>query len=187
MTNTLKVVSGGQTGADVAGLWIAKLYGIPTGGWAPKGFETLTGPHPEMAATFGIKEHSRSYRGRTIENLKSSNLTIVCSSVNSSGTRLTINQCKEHGIPCVGIWFDPSDLSATLGSPAIDSVIKLIKNMLLIGDVTLNVAGNSTNNSPRAFECTWKVCKKIFDNLGIVPPEPVPSGAWAAYQDRWTK
>jgi hypothetical protein len=33
-----KVVSGGQTGADQGGLRAARLAGIPTGGWAPKGW-----------------------------------------------------------------------------------------------------------------------------------------------------
>ena len=84
------VISGAQTGADIAGLWAAKLFGIPTGGWAPKNFLTLIGEHPEMAKTFGIKEHARSYAGRTVENLKMSDFTIVCASVMSAGSKLTI-------------------------------------------------------------------------------------------------
>jgi hypothetical protein len=33
-----KIISGGQTGADQAGLRAAKRFGIPTGGWAPRGW-----------------------------------------------------------------------------------------------------------------------------------------------------
>jgi hypothetical protein len=33
-----RVVSGDQTGADQGGLRAARAAGIPTGGWAPKGW-----------------------------------------------------------------------------------------------------------------------------------------------------
>ena len=35
-----KVISGGQTGADQAGLVAARRFGIPTGGWMPRGWKT---------------------------------------------------------------------------------------------------------------------------------------------------
>ena len=38
-----KVISGGQTGADQAGLVAAARFAIPTGGWMPHGFETAEG------------------------------------------------------------------------------------------------------------------------------------------------
>jgi hypothetical protein len=39
-----KVISGGQTGADQGGLRAAKAAGIPTGGWAPRGW-LVESPH----------------------------------------------------------------------------------------------------------------------------------------------
>lgn len=41
------IVSGGQTGADQAGLDAAINLGIPYGGWIPKGRLTEDGPLPE--------------------------------------------------------------------------------------------------------------------------------------------
>jgi hypothetical protein len=35
-----RVISGGQTGADQGGLRAARACGIPTGGWAPRGWLT---------------------------------------------------------------------------------------------------------------------------------------------------
>jgi hypothetical protein len=35
-----KIISGGQTGADQAGLDVAIELGIPHGGWIPKGRKT---------------------------------------------------------------------------------------------------------------------------------------------------
>src|SRR5262245_37269304 len=64
------VVSGGQTGADQAGLIAARRFGIPTGGWMPKGFLTTTGPAPDLAREFGLREHSGGYADRTEANLR---------------------------------------------------------------------------------------------------------------------
>ena len=41
-----KIISGGQTGADRAGLDVAIKKGIPHGGWIPKGRKTEDGTLP---------------------------------------------------------------------------------------------------------------------------------------------
>ena len=46
---------GGQTGADQGGLRAARACGIPTGGWAPRGWQTEDGPCPALA-NFGLVE-----------------------------------------------------------------------------------------------------------------------------------
>ena len=51
-----KVVSGGQTGADRAGLKAACILGIETGGWAPTGFATANGNDPTLGTKFHLKE-----------------------------------------------------------------------------------------------------------------------------------
>jgi len=43
-----KIISGGQTGADRAGLDVAIKKGIPHGGWIPKGRKTEDGTLPEQ-------------------------------------------------------------------------------------------------------------------------------------------
>jgi hypothetical protein len=43
-----KIISGGQTGADQAGLAVAKRLGISTGGFMPKGLLTAAGPQPDL-------------------------------------------------------------------------------------------------------------------------------------------
>jgi len=42
-----KIISGGQTGADRAALDVALKFGIPHGGWIPKGRKTEKGPLTE--------------------------------------------------------------------------------------------------------------------------------------------
>ena len=50
----MKIISGAQTGADLAGLDAAKALGIPTGGSMPNGFKDLEGKKPEYASKYGI-------------------------------------------------------------------------------------------------------------------------------------
>jgi Circularly permutated YpsA SLOG family len=42
----MKIISGGQTGADQAGWRAAKACGLETGGWMPKGWKTELGCSP---------------------------------------------------------------------------------------------------------------------------------------------
>jgi hypothetical protein len=182
----MKVISGGQTGADCAGLWAAKLFGIETGGWAPKNFETLLGPKPEMADTFGIKEHKRGYRGRTIENLSEADLTIICYSTLSAGSRLTIEQCKTLNKKHIIINFDPNDMNGSLNQPKIVTFFEELSRANKLGlDMTLNVAGNSSNNSSRAFEFVFKMLCKVFTDLGYTSHSEIRSSSYLTYQDKW--
>lgn len=45
----IKIVTGGQTGADQGALLAARAAGIATGGWAPLGWMTEDGPAPWLA------------------------------------------------------------------------------------------------------------------------------------------
>jgi len=184
----LKVISGAQTGADVAGLWAAKHFGIVTGGLAPKGFKTLLGNRPEMAETFGIVEHpDPSYSARTVENVRSSNVTLICSEKLSAGTRLTVKACKENKVEFFYCQLDPENISASIDAAIVrhfPHLVNAIKNAEVLGlDFTLNVAGNSSNNSQRAFEFTYKICRALFRQLGY---ETVADEYdWKPIKDTW--
>ena len=181
----LKIISGAQTGADVAGLWAAKLFGIPTGGYAPNGFLTLDGNHPEMAKTFGIKEHPKTgYRDRTISNIYAANLTIILSEKMSPGTKLTINTCAKTNAEHFILTLDSSDMGASIVNSHVDFVIERVRALHMVLDpMVINIAGNSTKNSPRTFEFVFKFCFELFTNLGYVT-EAKPED-WKIYQDKW--
>jgi hypothetical protein len=95
-----KIISGGQTGADVAGLDAARLAGIPTGGTAPKGWRVCLedgsdGTNPELES-FGLIEHESSeYPPRTIQNVKNSDGTVWFGYTDSPGGKLTIGTCTK--------------------------------------------------------------------------------------------
>jgi hypothetical protein len=71
------VISGGQTGVDQAALRAARAAGMPTGGWAPRGFLTEDGPAPWLAG-WGLKESARpGYPARTGLNVRQSDATLL--------------------------------------------------------------------------------------------------------------
>ena len=78
-----KVISGGQTGSDQAGLIAAARFGIATGGWMPRGFETADGPNPRLAERFGLREHTGGYVERTSTNVRDSDGTIRIANLNT--------------------------------------------------------------------------------------------------------
>ena len=62
-----KIISGGQTGADRAALDFAIKYGIPYGGWVPKGRKTEDGTLP---GKYLLQEMpTGSYSKRTEKNI----------------------------------------------------------------------------------------------------------------------
>lgn len=148
-----KIISGGQTGADQGGLEAAFDLGIPTGGWAPKGYKTENGPNFDLRDKYKLIEiHSDSYRPRTIKNVAKSDITLLFGNQNSPGSKLTQHSAKEYGKPCFNIF--PNGL---LQEP-VDHIIKFI---LENHGRTINVAGNRESKNPgielRVYTTMFKV------------------------------
>lgn len=90
-----KIISGGQTGADMGGLLAGQLLGIETGGSAPQDWMTENGSNPDLGEIFNLKEHSATgYVPRTIQNVIDSDGTIAFMWGKSVGTGKTIGYCK---------------------------------------------------------------------------------------------
>jgi predicted Rossmann-fold nucleotide-binding protein len=90
---TCRVISGGQTGCDLAALHAAREAGIETGGWIPRGFLTEDGPRPELAE-YGLREMpTADYPSRTRRNVEDCDGVMIlyrCSAdYLGGGTRLT--------------------------------------------------------------------------------------------------
>src|SRR5579859_2286861 len=92
----VKIISGGQTGADHAGLSAGELLGLKTGGWMPHGFKRDTGPNPFLAERYDLKEHeSAAYPPRTKANVEAADATLLFGDPNSPGCQLTRRLCNE--------------------------------------------------------------------------------------------
>jgi hypothetical protein len=135
-----RVISGGQTGADQAGLAVAKRLGIATGGCTPKSWLTEDGPRPDLASFYKLEEAATSaYPDRTERNVLASDSTVVFGDSGSRGSMLTALLCQRHGKPCRMIPLDEDSVAAaaTLRSWLAEHRIR-----------TLNIAGNRASQSP---------------------------------------
>ena len=100
-----KVISGGQTGADEAGIAAGKFCGLETGGHIPKGCLTEIGPRPELLEIYGLTEHySNKYPPRTIANVRNSDGTIrFAADFTTAGEKLTLRAIKEANKPWIDV------------------------------------------------------------------------------------
>jgi len=98
----IKIISGGQQGADVGGLLAAKELNILTGGTAPKGYRTEVGSNFDLRDIFNLSEHSSDkYPPRTAANVKNSDGTVLFGNMNSPGSKMTIKFCRQMNKPYI--------------------------------------------------------------------------------------
>lgn len=95
------LISGGQTGADIAALDVALRYGFPHGGWCPKGRKSLAGPIPARYQL--VETPSTSYLQRTEWNVRDTDGTVVFTLAEeiTGGSLRTLGFAKKHGKPCL--------------------------------------------------------------------------------------
>lgn len=87
----LKVISGGQTGVDRAGLDAAVRLKIPIGGFIPKGRKAEDGEVPKKYNL--VELQSRSYTMRTERNVLESDGTLILTKGELTGGTLLTKTC----------------------------------------------------------------------------------------------
>lgn len=134
-----KLVSGGQAGVDRAALQVARELGIPTGGWAPRGWRTDTGSDPTLAE-YDLQEHVLgAYPARTWANVRDSDGTLIFGWEFSPGCRLTRQACEALRRPFLTVAWPAGALPS-------QSYVEewIMRNRIQ----TLNVAGNRERKNP---------------------------------------
>jgi hypothetical protein len=148
-----KVISRGQTGADQTALRAAKAAGIPTGGWAPKGWMTEKGPALWLA-DFGLVECPEiGYPPRTRLNVRDSDATLFFGDSNSAGGIATLDACRAQHKPFMIVYqgvTKPSQVVAWIGEKGVR---------------TLNVAENRESNSPGIGARVERFLARVFKQL----------------------
>lgn len=121
-----EVVSGGQTGVDRMGLETAKILGIKTGGFVPKGWRTEKGPDLTLKEFGLVETQSEGYTLRTLLNVLNSDGTVLFGDIRSAGSQQTIANLITNKKPYVV-------------NPTIEGLVEFIQ----VNSVKkLNVAGN---------------------------------------------
>ena len=98
----IKIVSGGQTGADRGGIEAALYCKIPHDGWCPKGRRSEDGV---ISNTYHLQETtSPGYLKRTEQNVVDSDATVIFTIGKlSSGSLRTMEFAKRHKKPVLHI------------------------------------------------------------------------------------
>lgn len=151
MTESIRIVSGGQTGVDRAALDFALANNYPCGGWCPKGRRADDGTIPDL---YPLKElSSPEYAARTKQNILDSDATLVIyDSIPDRGTKYTIEQClklkrpvlyhaleKENDYPEVLAWLKFHHVH------------------------TLNVAGPKESNAPGIYKKSYQFLVELLN------------------------
>lgn len=139
-----RVISGGQSGADMAGLLAARAVGIETGGHCPKGFKTERGSKPELSKLGLIETKSTNYPERTELNVINSDATLIATMIHDSiGSKLTQTLCDKHKKRIIGVGF------FTNNPPDVEATAERIANWLHEQKIeVLNVSGNRLSRAP---------------------------------------
>jgi len=143
-----KIVTGGQTGADQAGLDVAMKLNIPYGGWIPKGRLTEDGPLPEY---YQLQEMSTDcYKKRTEQNVIDSDGTVIFSHGKlSGGSALTVKFAQKHAKPWLHL--DMKKMSLIYAR-------RLLKSWIIDNGLkTLNVAGPRASGDPEIYNTVTQV------------------------------
>lgn len=153
MYSIIKIVSGGQTGADRGGLDAAIELDIPHGGWCPMGRLAEDGRIPDK---YNQKElYSRKYAHRTEQNIIDSDATLIFTyGPPEGGSRLTAEFAEMHGKPYLWIDMDYND------NKAAEKIISWIDE--LDEEIVLNVAGSRGSSAPDLQERVCKIMKRVI-------------------------
>jgi len=158
-----KIISGGQTGADLGGLEAGEcIEGMETGGFMPLGWRTQAGPRPEYRVRFGMKETSQKYYPpRTEANVKAADATLIFGNRESRGSRLTIRLCDKHQKPYYlqdfPIHVEPRGFIHSPPSIILEAIVRLTYWLSWNEVGILNVAGNREETNPGIQDFTMAV------------------------------
>ena len=152
----LKIVSGGQTGADRAALDAALQTGTECGGWCPEGRLAEDGI---ILSRYPLSElKGAGYKERTLQNVIDSDGTVIIYfGALSGGTEKTLLFCLNQKKPYLLI--DATELSP-------DRTAKRIQQFVAVHSIgTLNIAGPRASGEPLAYAYALKAMTHFLGTL----------------------
>lgn len=150
-----KIISGCQTGADIAGIDAAIANGFPYDGWIPKDRKTENGP---LSNKYNVREMPTSgYPKRTERNVIDSDGTAIFTHGSlSGGSELTKKYAIKHGKH----WIHLNMLTLTTETAALKLHEWIYENKIEV----LNVAGRSASKDKEIYNVTLSVINCLFRN-----------------------
>ena len=144
-----RLVSGGQTGADIAALDWAIAHCVDHGGWCPRGRRSEDGPIPPQY--FLNETPLGSYLQRTEWNVRDSDATLIftMTDVLDGGSKRTAQFAEKLHRPL--IHFRPRVNEKFL-------VSFLVQNRV----TTLNVAGKRESSAPGIYQFAYEILNRAL-------------------------
>ena len=151
------VVSGGQTGADRAGIEAGLAHGLVVAGFCPHGYRAEDGMIPDRYAAHLTPLASNNYAARTKKNIALADATLILVGVHvGQGSALTQRICVQRGQPCL--------LVNVVGNPTVaDDVLAWLRS---VGPATLNVAGSRESKLPGIQRLATLLLTRVFAEIG---------------------
>jgi hypothetical protein len=149
---TLTIVSGGQTGADRAGLDFAIANGLPHGGWCPLGRRAEDGPLHER---YQLREtEGEGYRQRTKRNVADSDATLIFNIGElSDGSLATLRFAERASKPVRVVALDGDDIATEVAN---------VREWLSAHAIAvLNVAGPRESKRPGVYRQTMDFLRAV--------------------------
>jgi hypothetical protein len=155
-----KIISGGQTGADRAGLDFAIEKGLEHGGYVPKGRRAEDGRIDERYNF--VELSTSSYPARTRKNIEESDGTVIFSLERSlsGGSKLTRDYAHKPGKPVLHIYETRKERIPNPDSLRLE--IQALTDFLRSNKIAvLNVAGPRESNEPGVYEWTLNMLRRF--------------------------
>ena len=145
-----KIVSGGQTGVDRAGLDVAIQHNLPHGGWCPRGRRAEDGRISDKYQL--VETASHEYAIRTEYNVRDSDGTLILNMGKlEGGTAYTAHLAASLHKPCMIMDLSGPDDTAALLKWLKDNNIQI-----------LNIAGPRESKCPGIYEQSVTALTRIL-------------------------
>lgn len=158
----ITIISGAQTGTDIAALDAALAAGIPCGGWVPDQRNNEAGPIP---AHYPVQPLTGAgYKQRMLKNIEDSDATaIVYFTDLEGGTENTLVHCLRLKKP-----YKLIDASEVPPERAAIALVKFMRHHLIL---RLNIAGPRASKQPDAYRYTYEMVTSLVDQglVGVAP------------------
>jgi hypothetical protein len=159
----IRLLSGGQTGADRAALDVALKLGIPYGGWVPKGGWAEDAPlspgvldkYPQMRET-----ETSDPAERTRLNVRHSQATLILvngpEGTTSPGTLLTEQTAEQLGRPFLVVRLDEPGARCLVGD--------WLRSMSKVQVLELNIAGPRESEAPGTYAQSRELLEAVLSS-----------------------
>lgn len=171
-----KIISGGQTGADQAGLDFAIENNIEHGGWCPAGRRSEEGVIPVRYKLEETRGDS-GYQKRTKLNVSDSDATLIFNRGMrlSTGSALTLRSCERSEKPFLIVTVPEAQAAVTPAAMAAEGR-KIAEFLAYHRPEVLNIAGNREQTTPGIHAWVQLALASAWDQYAQAEKNVTPAG-----------